>query len=125
MEQNKIGPPKKASSEIRKSTVNDTSKENSYPFVHTNHSLIRSNQRGISNLAISLAIEYGRCFQRQGLDFFVLGTKSLPKNIENNIKEKIENTVVILTPNNEIITCYKERNAMRHISKKQKYLSVG
>ncbi len=46
-----------------------------YEFSFSNHSLQRSQQRGISKELIAMATEYGTCYYAQGLHFYVLGKK--------------------------------------------------
>jgi hypothetical protein len=38
--------------------------------------------------------------------------------------EQYRNTVVILNSRNEIVTCYKNKNAITHIRRKNKWLYV-
>jgi hypothetical protein len=42
-------------------------------FAHTKHSLCRSDQRGISKSKISVALEYGTTFFKQGFIYHVFG----------------------------------------------------
>lgn len=100
-------------------------RKGSYFLEHTHHSQMRSNQRGIDNLAITLVIEYGKIFYKQGLEFYVVGDKSLPRGIDTNLKKRLQNTVVVLTTDAHILTCYRGNNVMKHIHRKQKYLSAA
>lgn len=93
-----------------------------YNLRHTSHSQQRSTQRGISNLEIALAIEYGVQMLKQGLEFYVTTEKSLPHSLHHNIRERLKNTVVILTPDGEIVTCYRATNPLKRITKKTKQL---
>jgi hypothetical protein len=88
----------------------------------TPHSRKRANQRGISNQMISDTITYGELIYRQGLKFYIALKKNL-NWIENpGYSELLENTVVVLTHHNEIITVYKNRYAIRSIKRKSKFL---
>lgn len=93
----------------------------SYQMQHTHHSKQRSAQRGISDSAIALTMEYGMVTYKQGLEFYTLGKKILPGNLHKN---KVENLVVVVSGNgNEIITCYKSKNGIRQVAKKHCVLS--
>lgn len=94
-------------------------------FHHTYHSLTRAKQRNIYSKNISIAIEYGQEFFKQGLVFYVLGENNLPKNISHSERKKYENIVVVVSgDSNTILTCYRSKNPFKHIKKKQKNLSV-
>lgn len=96
----------------------ETGKSGNYTIEHSRHSRLRSQQRGIENDAICIALEYGKVFLKQGLQFYVLGKKYLPPNLPPGLSEKFQNTVVVLSQQGTIITCYKNCNAMRNIHKK-------
>jgi hypothetical protein len=100
-------------------------KMGSYSLKHTIHSKVRSNQRGIDNMVITLTIEYGRLYRRQGLEFYAVGDRSLPTGLDPDIQKRLRNTVVVLTPQAEIITCYRGNNVIRHVNRKSKYLAVA
>ena len=93
-----------------------------YSIQHTHHSQIRSNQRGINNMLITLTIEYGKLFHKQGLEFYVLGDKTLPGIIDRPLLDKARNTVVVIGEGGQILTCYKGSQVTKHIQRKQKYL---
>jgi hypothetical protein len=103
----------------------ESGRTGAYSLQHTNHSLIRSEERGINNMMITLVIEYGKLFQKQGLEFYVMGEKKLPNGIDHNLQGKVKNTVVVIGENGQIVTCYKGRAVLKHIQRKQKYLSVA
>lgn len=50
-----------------------------YALHHSRHSMQRSNQRGISKEHIAIVTEYGTCMYGQGLTYYVLGRKDVPK----------------------------------------------
>ncbi len=100
----------------------ESGRTGTYFLQHTNHSLIRSEERGIDNMMITLVIEYGKLFQKQGLEFYVMGEKNLPNGIDHKLQGKVKNTVVVVGENGQIVTCYKGRAVLKHIQRKQKYL---
>jgi hypothetical protein len=91
-------------------------------FTHTLHSFKRSSQRGIDSNKIIVTLEYGEVFYKQGLIWYVLGTKCIPPHLEHK-KNQLMNTVVIVSGNsNQIITCYRCTNPFKNIKTKSKTL---
>jgi hypothetical protein len=91
-------------------------------FTHTLHSFKRSSQRGIDSNKIIVTLEYGEVFYKQGLIWYVLGTKYIPPHLEHK-KNQLMNTVVIVSGNsNQIITCYRCTNPFKNIKTKSKTL---
>lgn len=91
-------------------------------FEHTNHSHLRSDQRGISKSMISLTLEYGMTFFKQGFIYYVLGEKDIPKYL-NRDKSHFKNTVVVVSgDSNQVITCYRSSNPLKNIKQKSKEL---
>ena len=96
-----------------------------YEMYHSLHSQIRSNQRGISKNHIALALEYGTVFYKQGLTYYVLGRKNVPKQYLKRASI-YENTVVIVSgKSNELVTCYKSKHAIMQIKHKRKNLKTN
>lgn len=94
-----------------------------YALHHSRHSMQRSNQRGISKEHIAIVTEYGTCMYGQGLTYYVLGKKDVPKALRKQAS-KFENTIVIIGENgNQIVTCYRNRNPFQWIKHKPKKLS--
>jgi len=90
-------------------------------FEHSNHSLERACQRNITKQDITVAIEYGDTFFKQGLIFYVLGKNNLPQNIKRRSPKKNSNLVVVISgDSNIILTCYRSQNPFKHLKKKQK-----
>ncbi len=88
----------------------------------TPHSRKRAQQRGITNQMISDTIMYGELIFRQGLRFYIALKKNLAWIEDHNYSERLEDTVVVITHHNEIITVYKNRFALRNIKRKSKNL---
>ena len=87
---------------------------------HTTHSMKRASQRGITDKIIDLAIDYAQMFFKQGLVFYVVTSKCIPDAIQGNLREKLENLVIVTAgDSNQIITCYKSANAVKHIRRKR------
>ena len=92
----------------------------SYFLRHSTHSSARMRQRGMDNHIISLAVQFGECFQKQGLEFYALSDRRLPLGL-GQLGERARNTVVVIGPGGEIITCYRRRGGIKYLRKKQKY----
>ncbi|GGG51767.1 hypothetical protein [Bizionia arctica] len=94
-------------------------------FTHSQHSIKRANQRNIDPYNITLAIDYGIAFFKQGLIFYVLGENNLPNHMAHNLRRKYSNLIVVIAgDSNTILTCYKSKNPFKHIKKKQKNIST-
>jgi hypothetical protein len=90
----------------------------------SNHSQVRSQQRGISYDILNLALDYSEAIFKQGLIFFAVIQRLLPENMDHHLKEKLNNMVVVVSPeSNEIVTCYRSENGIHHIKRKLKRLS--
>lgn len=89
-----------------------------YTFSQTNHCIIRASQRAITNEKLKLVLTYGEPYYKQGLIYYVLGKSSIPKEYQKNCS-KLKNTVVIVDGGSDtIITCYRSKNAHKHIKHK-------
>jgi len=91
-------------------------------FKHSQHSLIRSSQRGISKSKIEIALMFGQIYFKQGLNYYVLGEKDIP---DSHLKEKshLKNIVVVVSgESNTVITCYKSKNPFKLMKHKSNEL---
>jgi len=90
---------------------------------HSNHSKSRAKQRGLTMETIKLAMLYSIAFFKQGMLFYVVKNSDLPKSFIGKQRNELKNIVVVVSGNSgEIITCYKDKNAMHNIKKKGKIL---
>lgn len=102
--------------------VNDLIEGLDFNFSHTQHSNKRSCQRGINKDKIIIALVYGKATFKQGLLYYVLGEKDIPAHLQQE-KNKFMNIVVIVSgDSNEIVTCYRSKNAVKNIKLKPKVL---
>lgn len=67
-----------------------------------------------------MAMEFGEAFFKQGLVYYTVIAKNIPKNICPNEARRINNIVVVVSSDGEIITCYKAKNGIRQIKRKRK-----
>ena len=91
-----------------------------YTFVQTKHCIARSCQRAITPNKLKLVLTYGEPYYKQGLIYYVLGATSIPEEYKKDAS-KLMNTVAIVDGSSDtIITCYRSKNAHKHIKIKQK-----
>lgn len=86
------------------------------------HACVRSNQRSISYGDCMKAILYGRKFHATGVVFHFIGQKELNDCIMLCGDKEHLNGLVVITDclNHDIITVYKNKNALKEIHKKSK-----
>jgi hypothetical protein len=76
-----------------------------FKFEHTHHSIHRANQRGVNDLQISTALQYGEVIRKQGLIYYILGEYNIPASLIKE-KSKLKNIIVIVAgDSNHVITC--------------------
>ena len=98
-------------------------KEVELKFEHSTHSFQRASQRGLNTNKISIALEYGECFFKQGLIYYVLGERNLPKHLSKCERQQFKNIVVVVAGDeNKVITCYRSNNPFKNIRLKSKSL---
>ena len=91
---------------------------------HSNHSKTRVQQRALPIKKMKLAMLYSNVFFKQGLIYHVVKNSYLPNNIDKKQKNELKNIVVIISgDSNEVITCYRNKNAMHQIKQKNKRLA--
>ena len=91
-------------------------------FSLTNHAQLRGSQRNINPEDIDLILRYGRELHRTGTSFFFLGKRDIPEDLwTDDHMMKLEGTVLIIGNDSaSLITCYKNKKALREIKKKSK-----
>lgn len=94
-------------------------------YLHSNHSEVRSQQRGLNNDQISFALKYGNEVFKQGLVFFVVRDKDIPDDLNPQNRKKYKNIVLVTSSDGSIITCYKSKKAHKAIKLKKKWLGVN
>ena len=101
-------------------TDDKTKKTEVIKFELTNHASTRMTQRNIDDIHLQHIVEYADCYFKQGLLFFVLGSKNLPVFID----KKYYNTIMVVAGDSgQIITCYRNGNPHKYIKKKSKRFS--
>ena len=90
-----------------------------YEYKHTIHSFARASQRGIDNDLIQMALCYGQEFFRQGMIFIAVQSHHLPDSIDERMRRRLKNLVVVLGNNaRDIVTCFWATNSLKYIKRK-------
>lgn len=91
-------------------------------FKLTDHAIIRSAQRGITQDQIALALDYGVVTHLQGFRFITLRGKDIPPWVDPHALGRAKN-IVVVTPHNTpglVVTVYKNKNAPKRIKRKSR-----
>jgi hypothetical protein len=99
-------------------------------FEQTNHCLKRSSQRGINISKIAITLQYGQTYFKQGLNYYILGEKDIPKFLKKEKSHLINTVVITAGDSNQVITCYRSNQPFKKIKIKsnelyKKYKSVA
>ena len=101
--------------------ISDTSinADGSFELHHTFHSLNRTKKRGISEKLLANLIGFGKCYQKQGLLYYVLSNKEVEFD---SLDVEINDSLVAVVKDDVIITSYytSKTSGHRHINKKGK-----
>lgn len=85
------------------------------------HARCRAARRNVAD-AIDYVLAYGRAIHRTGVTFYFLGRRDIPRmDRRASWVARLEGTVVLVAETGEIITVYRNRNALRLIQRKAKY----
>lgn len=101
----------------------DGEKRFEYNIKHSRHSKSRASQRAIGYETLLLIMDFGTPFFRQGMVFYTVLKKDLPRGLSPTIKQKIKNLVVVIgSRGRQIVTCYHNNNSVKYLRKKRKEL---
>ena len=90
------------------------------------HAQKRRAQRNISLEDIDIVCRYGRKIRRTGAVFYFLARRDLPNSLMRvDQYRRLVGTTVIVSPEGEVITVYRNERAIREIQKKVKYRLVA
>ncbi len=86
------------------------------------HAARRAARRNVRRDGVAYVLAYGRLYHRTGARFFFLGARDLPfEDRRDPWAARLVGTVVLVAPDGEVITTYRNRRAPRHIARKLKY----
>lgn len=91
-------------------------------FAYSDHFLHRKSQRAINQGMINAVLEYGEAYFKQGLIFYVLGSKmsSLKKEMNKDLNHFNNIVLLVSKDTNQIITGYRNSNPFKYVKKKAK-----
>lgn len=90
---------------------------------HSKHSRKRAAQRSLSTKTLTQVLTFGTPYYRQGMTFYTVHEKDMPRHINHKEKEKLHNLVVVLGWNTlQMVTCYYATNSVKHLKRKGKEL---
>jgi hypothetical protein len=99
---------------------NEKQENENFTFRHSNHSLERASQRGISSEKLNVALAYGKPYHRQGYIFYVLGENDIPDFLLKE-RNRLKNTIVMVDGDSGlVITCYRCSEPHKLIKNKSK-----
>ena len=95
----------------------------SFEVIHTYHSFTRSKKRGINDGLLANILTFGTCYEKQGLQFYVLSNKEIK---DNNLQIELNGSLVAILKDNILITTYytRSKSGHRYIHKKDKEYSI-
>lgn len=88
-------------------------------LVFSTHAVSRMTQRRITREQVALALRFGRVACRAGAFFHFLGERDLPRALKRQY-EKLIGTTVVVNKSGEVVTVYKNRDAISTIKRKMK-----
>lgn len=92
------------------------------PQRFTTHARKRASRRNVERDAAEYVLTHGRMIQRTGVTFYFLGWRDIPPaDRRASWAARLEGTTVLVAPDGEVITVYRNRSALRPIMRKLKY----
>lgn len=86
------------------------------------HALRRAARRNVVHDAVEYVLAYGRVLHRTGITFYFLAARDIPAEDRRAAwAVRLIGTVVLMGPDGEIITVYRNRRALPSIRRKLKY----
>jgi len=92
------------------------------------HASERASQRNLSHDDLAFVMQYGQEIHRAGALFIFLGHRHIPKQFRGNrnIMRLAGTALVVSSDCQQVITAYRNRNAIRDIKRKSKrYIPKG
>lgn len=86
-------------------------------FQLSKHAITRRLKRGLSDLQIALAMDFGQRVHGTGAEICFLGRRDIPDWIHPRYAARVEGTVVVLADDGTVVTAYRNPDAMRDLRK--------
>ncbi len=88
----------------------------------TRHARCRGARRNVAPDAVEYVLTHGRRLQRTGATFYFLGRRDMPEGDRRaSWASRLEGTVVLVAAGGEVVTVYRNRRALRAITRKLKH----
>ncbi len=85
----------------------------------SNHALTRMRERRIDIKAVQMAILYGYAILKQGVTFYVMRKRDIPRYVKRDEVRKMKDLVVVWSnEENAVITCYRRADGMKYVKRK-------
>ncbi|HEU5439578.1 MAG TPA: DUF4258 domain-containing protein [Ktedonobacterales bacterium] len=92
------------------------------PQRFTKHARTRASRRNVALDAVEYVLDHGRIVYRTGVMFYFLGRRDIPPaDRRASWAARLEGTTVLVALDGEVITVYRNRCALRTITRKLKY----
>jgi hypothetical protein len=88
----------------------------------TSHAAVRMAQRNLNLDEVSLVLAFGRVRHCAGAEFHVLCRKDIPRGHEKRLERLVGSVVVV--EDEQVITVYKNRDALRIVKRKSKRSAI-
>lgn len=111
--------------EAERAAARDEAAEHDFgrrPLPFTRHARKRGARRNVAPDAVEYVMAYGRMIQRTGVTFYFLGRRDIPpRDRRASWASRLEGTIVLQAPGEDVITIYRNRRGLRVIQRKMKY----
>jgi hypothetical protein len=82
----------------------------------------RAARRNVAADAVDYVLTHGRSIQRTGVTFYFLGKRDMPPADRcANWASRLDGTIVVVAPDGDVITLYRNRRGLRAILRKMKH----
>jgi hypothetical protein len=88
-------------------------------FTPSDHFRMRQAQRGITGDMVKLALRYGKPFYEGSDRVYFLGRRQMPRGIDGRVADRANGTVVVVGPDDRLITTYRNPNFVKTLKRRQ------
>lgn len=94
------------------------SRKGNADHIHTDHSITRCCQRGISEDMIEDTMTYGYRFPSRGIVLYSMRRKDVPARFRPDYRDRLIGLVVVVNDRGVVVTAYKDRKAHSRLNKR-------